>query len=92
MSKTLSKYTFEGEYKKLKRRLDVISRNHRVLSKQKEVKSTVGKTSLQIDNEISPQLENPSEELNGIIVSDPINNLLLVRQNNVWRKIKTEEL
>lgn len=92
MTKSLAKPTSYGEQKRFERKVKVLGRNHRVLSKQKEVKSTSGKTSLEIDNEIAPQLEISSEELNGISISDPVNNLFLIRQNGVWRKIVTEPL
>lgn len=92
MSKSLSKFTFPGEFKSFQNKVKVLGKNTRVLSKNREINST-GKTSKEIDNEVAPAVsEIPLAELNGISISDPTNNLFLIRQNGEWRKIKTEAI
>lgn len=91
MSKALAKFNNFGEFKSLQRHTKSLGKNTRVLSKHREV-NTAGKTSIEIDNEVAPALDVSLAELNGIGISDPTNNLFLIRQGGVWRKIETKEL
>jgi len=93
MSKSLVKYNYFGEFKGLQKKVLTLGKTARVISKHLEVKSTSGKTSKEIDNEVAPAAsEIPLSELNGISISDPTNNLMLIRQNGEWRSVKTEPL
>lgn len=90
MTKSLAKYNFPGEFKKLEKQVKVIGRESRSLFKVLQV-NTTGKTNKEIDNEVSPAAgEIPSEELEGIMISDPTNKLILVRQGNIWRKVEVK--
>lgn len=93
MSKTLAKFNFPVEFKSLQNKVNILNKNTRTLSKILEVKSTSGKNSREIDEGIVIAYGeiNPSE-LNGVVISDPKNNLFLIRQNGLWRKILTEIL
>ena len=88
--KPVSKFSFTGEHKSLGSKIGVVSRNVRNLSKHKEV-NTTGLSDVKIDEAIEGLCGSlPTEELNGIVISDPTNEMLLVRQNGVWKKLKVE--
>lgn len=92
MSKSLSKFEYFGEVKSLQSKIKVLGKNARRIAKCKEV-NTTGLKSPEIDIQVVGAYgELSNEELNGITISDPVNNLLLIRQNNLWRKIKTESI
>lgn len=88
MSKTLSKFTFPGEFKTLQRSVKTLGKTVRILSKIFEVYGASAKASKEIDEaviiatgELSP------EELNGLLISDPQNKTVLVRQEGIWNTV-----
>jgi hypothetical protein len=88
----VSKFNQFGEFKSLQNKVKVLGKSTRQISKHREI-DTTGKSNVEIDIEVEgPCGGLPTEELNGIAISDPVNNLFLIRQNNKWRKIPTEEL
>jgi hypothetical protein len=97
MSKSLAKYNFPGEFKSLQKKVKVLGRTTRILSKHKEVNTTglsypfSTESNVKIDKEIEGPCGNlPTEELDGILISDPTNNLVFIRQNSEWKKVKVE--
>lgn len=91
MSKTLAKYDFYGEFKSHQKALKMLGKTTRVLSKLFELENASSMTSKQIDEAVIIAFgENSPEELNGLQISDPLNHYLLVRQNNIWKKVKLE--
>lgn len=94
MSKSLAKFSFPGEFKNLEKKVKVLGRNTRVLSKHKEVNTTglsypfSASSNIVIDKQIEGPCGNlPTEELNGILVFDPTNELSFLRINGNWKKI-----
>jgi hypothetical protein len=91
MSKSLSKFDFFGETKNLQKSVRVLGRTIRVIAKLFEVKGASSKTSKEIDEAIVIAFgEELPEELNGLLISDPTNHYLLIRQGGIWKKIKVE--
>jgi hypothetical protein len=97
MSKSLVKFNFPGEIKALAKKQTVIGRNVRVLSKHKEVNTTglsypfSASSNVAIDKMIEGPCGNlPTEELNGILISDPTNNKMFIRQDGEWKKVVLE--
>lgn len=91
MSKSLSKYDFFGEFKSVQKNIKTLGRTARVLAKLFEVKGASSKTSKEIDEAIIIAFgEESPEELNGLLISDPVNHYLLIRQSGIWKKVKVE--
>lgn len=83
MSKPLVKSNFPVEYKSLSNRVASLERMIRVLSSTTEI-NTTGLTSEQIDSAV---IAEGYAAPNGKLISDPTNKLLLIRQENVWRRV-----
>lgn len=97
MSKSLSKFSFEGEYNKLHDKVKTVTREIRVVSKLKQINTTglsypfSASSNVAIDKMIEgPCGELPTEELNGIMISDPTNGYIFVRQSGAWKRLKVE--
>lgn len=88
MTKALSKFNFPGEFKALQNAVRVLGRTARLTSKLFEVTGASTKTSKEIDEAIIIAYGQLSpEELNGLLISDPTNHYLLVRQEGKWNSI-----
>lgn len=91
MSKSLSKFNYFGEFKSLQSKVSVLGRTVKILSKLLEINKASEMISKEIDESVIISFgENSPEELNGLLISDPTNHYLLIRQNNVWKKVKVE--
>ena len=88
MSKTLVKYSFPGEFKSIQRSIKTLGRTVRNLSKLFEVDNASSKTNKEIDEAVITAYGLiPPEELNGLLISDPANKKLLVRQRSEWNQV-----
>lgn len=88
MSKTLSKFTFPGEFKTVQKSVKILGKTVRVVSKLFEISGASTKTSKEIDEDVIIATgELSPEELNGLLISDPTNHYLLVRQEGKWNSI-----
>lgn len=85
--KSVQKYNFPSEYKNLLSRVGMLEKSLRDAGYLVEV-DTSGLSNLKIDEKVFG--EEILEPLNGKLISDPTNKLLLLRQENVWRKTKLE--
>jgi hypothetical protein len=97
MSKALAKYSFEGEHKRLEKKVNTIGRNVRVNAKLKNVNTTGlsypfnAASNIAIDEMVEgPCGGLPTEELNGIHIYDEGNELYFIRIKGNWKKIKLE--
>lgn len=84
MSKSLHKENFPAQYGALQRKLATHERSDMQSRYLSEV-NTAGKTNKEIDSIVLGG--GVGEPGNGILISDPTNKLLLVRQAGVWRKV-----
>lgn len=93
MSKTLSKFSQYGEIKGIHNKIGVLGKGYRIQSKNREI-DTTGLSNIGIDEAVEGPCGNlPTEELNGILISDPINEKILIRQKGRWNSfIKHEEV
>jgi hypothetical protein len=86
MTKILHKENFINGFKSVSQKLETLERSWALLSILPEV-DTTGKSNSEIDSAVVGGNGNPP---NGKMISDSINNLLLIRQKGAWRKIKLE--
>jgi hypothetical protein len=87
MTKSLHKENFPAQYGALSRRLETHERSDMQSRYLTEI-NTSGKTDKEIDAIVLGG--GAGEPGNGILISDPTNNLLLLRQSGVWKKVKLE--
>jgi hypothetical protein len=83
--KTVVKPDFFIEHGRIIRKLETLERSFLADDDNLTEVNTAGLTSKQIDEAVSPEPGEPPPE-NGRLASDPTNKLLLIRQNNVWRR------
>jgi hypothetical protein len=87
MSKSLHKENFPAQYGALTRKLATHERSD-LLSRYLLEINTAGLTNIEIDKIVLGG--GGGEPGNGILISDPFNGYLLVRQNGFWKKTKVE--
>ena len=87
MSKSLHKENFPAQYGALTRKLATHERSD-LLSRYLLEVNTKGLSNTEIDKIVLGG--GGGEPGNGILISDPTNKLLLLRQAGVWRKVLLE--